>query len=212
LPSNAKRTSRSHVPISFYLCIIQTESRDSSVGITTGSGLDDRPSSVQFPVRAGNFSLHHRVQNGSGAHPASYPVVPGDLSLEVKRPGREANHSPPSSAEVKNAWSYTSTLPNTSSWHGASLSTGATLPLYSRSCLVATADWLSHVLRDLLYSDKCDVIELYGMTVSLFPWKSFNISDFPYWLIRCNRKRQFWTRNAFGTRHDLVLSKAFPVK
>jgi hypothetical protein len=23
---------------------------------------------------AGNFSLHHRVQNGSGAHPASYPM------------------------------------------------------------------------------------------------------------------------------------------
>jgi len=23
---------------------------------------------------AGNFSLHHCVQNGSGAHPASYPV------------------------------------------------------------------------------------------------------------------------------------------
>jgi hypothetical protein len=27
---------------------------------------------------------------------------------EVKRPGREADHSPPCSAEVKNAWSYTS--------------------------------------------------------------------------------------------------------
>jgi hypothetical protein len=27
----------------------------------------------------------------------------------VKRPGGEADHSPPSSAEAKNAWSYTST-------------------------------------------------------------------------------------------------------
>jgi hypothetical protein len=26
-------------------------------------------------------------------------------------PGREADHSPPSSAEIKNAWSYTSTPP-----------------------------------------------------------------------------------------------------
>jgi hypothetical protein len=26
------------------------------------------------PAEAGNFSLHHRVQNGSGAHPASYPM------------------------------------------------------------------------------------------------------------------------------------------
>jgi hypothetical protein len=34
----------------------------------------------------------------------------GALSLEIKRPGREADHSAPSSAEVKNAWSYTSTL------------------------------------------------------------------------------------------------------
>jgi len=37
--------------------------------------------------------------------------VPGVLSLEVKWPGCEANHMPPSSAEVKNAWSYTSTPP-----------------------------------------------------------------------------------------------------
>jgi hypothetical protein len=35
--------------------------------------------------------------------------VPGPLSLGIKRPGREADHSPPSSAEVKNTWSYTST-------------------------------------------------------------------------------------------------------
>jgi hypothetical protein len=31
------------------------------------------------------------------------------LSLALKRPGREADHSPPSSAEVKIAWSYTAT-------------------------------------------------------------------------------------------------------
>jgi hypothetical protein len=35
--------------------------------------------------------------------PTQPPIecVPGDLSLVVKRPGREADHSPPSSAEVK---------------------------------------------------------------------------------------------------------------
>jgi hypothetical protein len=49
-------------------------SRDSSVDIALGYGLDDRGSRVQFPVGAVNFSLHHRVQNGSGAHPASYPM------------------------------------------------------------------------------------------------------------------------------------------
>jgi hypothetical protein len=46
--------------------------------------------------------------------------VPGALSLGVKRPGREADHSPPLSAGVKTAWSYTST-PNTPSWRGAQL-------------------------------------------------------------------------------------------
>jgi len=29
----------------------------------------------------------------------------------VKRPGREADYQPPSSAEVKNAWNYTSSPP-----------------------------------------------------------------------------------------------------
>jgi hypothetical protein len=50
------------------------KSRDSSVGITLGYGLDYRRSRVRLPGGAGNFCLHHRVQNGSGAHPASYPV------------------------------------------------------------------------------------------------------------------------------------------
>jgi hypothetical protein len=36
--------------------------------------LDGRGSRVRFPARFGNFSLHHRVQNGSGTHPASYPM------------------------------------------------------------------------------------------------------------------------------------------
>jgi hypothetical protein len=88
---------------------VAKQNRDSSVGIALGYGLDGRVSRVRFPVGAGNFSLHHRVQNGSGAHPASYPMGTRGSFLGVKRPRREADHSPPSSAEVKNAWSYTST-------------------------------------------------------------------------------------------------------
>jgi len=42
--------------------------------IVLGYRLDDRGSRVQFLVGAENFSLHHHVQNGSGAHPASYPM------------------------------------------------------------------------------------------------------------------------------------------
>jgi hypothetical protein len=50
------------------------KSRDSSVGIALGYGLDDRGSRIRFPMGAGNFSLHHRVQNGSGANPTSCPM------------------------------------------------------------------------------------------------------------------------------------------
>jgi hypothetical protein len=41
--------------------------------------------------------------------------VLGTLSPGLKRPGREADHSPPSCVEIKNAWRCTST-PHTSSW------------------------------------------------------------------------------------------------
>jgi hypothetical protein len=78
-----------------------------------------RGSRVRFSAGTGNFSLHHRVQNGSGAHPAPYPVVPGALSLGVKRPGREADHSPPSSVEVKECVELYLQFPNTPSWRGA---------------------------------------------------------------------------------------------
>jgi hypothetical protein len=66
---------------------------------------------VRVSVEAENFSPHHRVQTGSGVHPASYPMVTRDYFLGVKQPRREADHSPPSSAEVKNVWIYTSTPP-----------------------------------------------------------------------------------------------------
>jgi hypothetical protein len=48
------------------------------------------------------------VQSSSG--PSLSPVQWGleAFSLEVKRPGHEAKHLPPSHAEVKNSWSCTS--------------------------------------------------------------------------------------------------------
>jgi hypothetical protein len=47
--------------------------------------------------------------------------VPGALSLGVKRAGREADHSPPSSAEVKESVELYLHSPSTPSWHGAQL-------------------------------------------------------------------------------------------
>jgi hypothetical protein len=75
--------------------------RDSSVGIALGYGLDDWGSRVRLPAGAGNFSHHHRVQTALGPTQPPIQWVPGALSVGVKRPESEADHSPPSSAEVK---------------------------------------------------------------------------------------------------------------
>jgi hypothetical protein len=66
--------------------------RDSSVGIATGNGLDDPGSN---PVRSEIF--HTRPDRG--AHPGSGTVGPVSF-LVAKRPGRGADHPPPTSAEV----------------------------------------------------------------------------------------------------------------
>jgi hypothetical protein len=69
---------------------------------------------VRFPARAGNFSHHHRLQNGSEAHSASYsmgtrgsfPGGGGGSGWSVKL--TIYLHVVPRS---KNAWSRTSNLP-----------------------------------------------------------------------------------------------------
>jgi len=69
-------------------------------------GLDDWGS---IPGKGKIFSLYHRVQTGSEAHPASYPLDTRSPFPDGKAPARESNHSLPSSAVDKNAWSFTST-------------------------------------------------------------------------------------------------------
>jgi hypothetical protein len=66
-------------------------------------GLDDQAIGVRSPARAKDFSSSLYVQTGSGAHPASCTMgtrVP--FPWGKARPGRDADHSPPSSAEVVN--------------------------------------------------------------------------------------------------------------
>jgi hypothetical protein len=61
-------------PTKFLYAFLISRSRGSSVGMGLGYGLDDRGSRVRFPAGTGNFSVHYRVKNCSGAHPASYPM------------------------------------------------------------------------------------------------------------------------------------------
>jgi hypothetical protein len=94
-------------------------SRDISVGIALSYDLEDRSSRVGFPVGAANFSLHHRLQKGSGSHPASYSMGTRGSSLGVTREELESDHSPPSSAEVKECVELYFHSPSTPSWRGA---------------------------------------------------------------------------------------------
>jgi hypothetical protein len=64
-----------------------------------------------FPLELGIFLF--TAVSRTALEPIQPPIqwIPGALSLGVKRPGREAEHSPPSSVEVNNTWSYTFTPP-----------------------------------------------------------------------------------------------------
>jgi hypothetical protein len=62
----------------------------------------DWTAGVRSPTEAEDFPSSLCVQTGSGALPASCTVsTGGSLSGGKARPGRDADHSPPSSAEVK---------------------------------------------------------------------------------------------------------------
>jgi hypothetical protein len=63
------------------------------------------------PARTGDFIFTTASRPGLGPTQPRIQRVPGALSVRVKWPGREADNPPPSSAEAKNVWSYTSTLP-----------------------------------------------------------------------------------------------------
>jgi hypothetical protein len=73
------------------MCLIK--SRGSSGSIVSDYGLG-----VRTPTGTVDISSSPCVQTGSEAHPASYPMGTGGKA----RPGCDADHSLPSSAEVKN--------------------------------------------------------------------------------------------------------------
>jgi hypothetical protein len=83
----------------FMLCVIFFWARvaQSVQCLTT-----DWTAEVRSQTEAEDFSSNLCVQTGSGAHPASCTVGTGGSFPGGKaRPGRDADHSPPSSAEVK---------------------------------------------------------------------------------------------------------------
>jgi hypothetical protein len=86
----------------------------SSVGIALVLGFDSRRVLVIFL-----FTTASRTALGPTQTPIQW--IPGALSLGFKRLGREADHSPPSSAEVKECVELYLHSPSTPSWRGAQL-------------------------------------------------------------------------------------------
>jgi hypothetical protein len=78
------------------------------------SGQGGRNSS---PCRVKNFHFSTSSSPALGYTQPPVQWVQGSFR-GVKRKGREADHSPPTTAEVKNAWIYTTT-PHTFSWGSA---------------------------------------------------------------------------------------------
>ena len=84
------------VKVKLFLCLSRDCSRDSSVGIANRYGLDG----PGIESRWGGTRVFVPVQNGPGAHPASYTLRTGYF-MGVKRPVRSADHRLPSRAKVK---------------------------------------------------------------------------------------------------------------
>jgi hypothetical protein len=76
--------------------IVLRTSRDSSVGTVKATGWT---TGVSFPAWPRDSSLLHSVQTGSEATQPPIQWVSGALSSGIKQLGREADHSPPHSAD-----------------------------------------------------------------------------------------------------------------
>jgi hypothetical protein len=77
------------------------KSRDSSVDIALRYGLDNTVLGFYSWWGLGIFLFTTASRTALGSTQPPTQWMPGASSLEIKRPGLEADHSPPSSAEVK---------------------------------------------------------------------------------------------------------------
>jgi hypothetical protein len=80
------------------------ESHQFASVVAPGYVLDDRGFESRQGLENFLFTTAPKPALGLTQPPVQWVTV--SLSLEVKRLGREADHSPPTSAEMKNAWRY----------------------------------------------------------------------------------------------------------
>jgi hypothetical protein len=91
-------------------------------GVEIAQSVQRRAARPRFDSRQGQDISLNSTESRPALGPTQPPIqwVRGALSPMVKRPGREADQSPPSTAEVKNGGAI-SPLPHTPSWHIAYL-------------------------------------------------------------------------------------------
>jgi hypothetical protein len=95
------------------IAVLHIEDVQCFIQSATGYELNDRGS---IPGRDKRFfSSPQCPYRLCTAHPVSYPVGSGVSFPRIKRPGREADHSPPHRVEVKNGGGIPPLL-HTSSW------------------------------------------------------------------------------------------------
>jgi hypothetical protein len=66
---------------------------------------------MDFTIRGSDSGRGNRFVCSSEALPASYSLGNGGLVTGLERPGRETDYLHLSRTEVKNEWSFTSTIP-----------------------------------------------------------------------------------------------------
>jgi hypothetical protein len=82
---------------------------NSSVGIAKGRVWK---TGIRFPAGPRDFYLYHCVQTGFGATQHIMQYVRGRFPPGVKRSGRENDHLPPSSVDIKNGEAIPPLPPN----------------------------------------------------------------------------------------------------
>jgi hypothetical protein len=132
--------------------LLLKRSRNSSVGMMGVLGFDSR-----WGLGIFLFSIASRTALGPTQSLIQW--VPGRLSLGVRRPRREADQSPPSSAEIKERVKLYIHSRNTPAWRGAQLKAQGYLYLYLLlksskisfsygliNCILLWVSWISSLL------------------------------------------------------------------
>jgi hypothetical protein len=120
-----------------------------------------------FDSRRGLGIFFSTTASRTALGPTQSPIqwVRDALSLGVKRPGSEADHSPQPSGEFKECVKLYLHFPTTPSWHGAQFSSVRYIANRIRGCIQKFPDWLPGA-RTANGTALCHYVQFYRYFVS----------------------------------------------